>query len=269
MKIAREGAISKNFFAAGVSLMRGLRLALLTICAGCLFGGALVWAEDAAPVVQTAAGAAVPQTATPAPPAQQASDLPIYEPPRRGAPASRISGATRGAASGQVEVLVLAPEAAGLTLDAAPTLYWYLSHPAGKAIEVTVIRDDVPAPLLDVTAQVPPAGGIQSFSLAAHRASLLPGIEYQWSVALILDPSDRSRDAVASGRIRRVEASPELRARLAAAAPRERPRILAAASIWYDAIAELSAAAARDPRASDGRAALLRQVGLADAASIR
>jgi hypothetical protein len=267
LKIARKGAKSEDFLAAGVSLMRGLRLALLTIGAGCFFGGALAWAvEVPAPVVQTAAGTAAPQTA-PAPAGQQSSELPVYEPPRRGAPASRISGATRGADSGQVEVLVLAPEATGLTLEATPTLYWYLSHPAGKAIEVTVIRDDVPAPLLDVTAQVPTAGGIQSFSLAAHRASLLPGIEYQWSVALILDPSDRSKDAVASGRIRRVEASPELRARLAAARPHERPRILAAASIWYDAIAELSAA--HDPRASDGRAALLRQVGLADAASVR
>jgi hypothetical protein len=249
--------------------MRGLRLALLSVGAGCLFGGSLAWAVDVAPTVQTAAGTAVPQTASPAPAAQQASDLPIYEPPRRGAPASRISGATRGLDSGQVEVLVLAPEAAGLTLEATPTLYWYLSHPAGKAVEVTVIRDDVPAPMVDVTAPVPAGGGIQSFSLAAHRASLLPGVEYQWSVALILEPSDRSKDAVASGRIRRVEASPELRARLATAAPRERAKILAAASIWYDAIAELSAAAAGDARARDGRAALLRQVGLADAASIR
>ena len=250
--------------------MRGLHLALLMVGAGCLLGGASAWAVDAVVPAGTSAAPATlaqaPSTAPPAAPPAQASEPPVYEPPRRGAPASRISGATRGARAGQAEVLVLAPEATGLTLEAAPTLYWHLSAPAGAAVEVTVTEDGVPALIVEAHLPLPAGGGIQAFSLAAQHASLRPGIEYQWWVALVIDPADRSRDVVASARIRRVAASPELEARLARAAPRERPAILAAASIWYDAIAELSSAAGRDPRAGEGRAALLRQVGLAQAA---
>jgi hypothetical protein len=94
-------------------------------------------------------------------------------------------------------------------------------------------------------------------------------VEYQWVVALINDPDNRSTDLVASGVIKRVEADPELKEKIARASPADLPDVYAEAGIWYDALSLLSdeiEAHPDDKALRQTRADLLRQVGLKAAA---
>jgi hypothetical protein len=99
---------------------------------------------------------------------------------------------------------------------------------------------------------------------------LAPGVEYQWVVALITDPDNRSSDLIASGVIKRVEASADLKKNIAAANPESLPGIYAEGGIWYDALSCLSDRIDADPgnkTLQEARADLLRQAGLKAAAT--
>jgi hypothetical protein len=106
--------------------------------------------------------------------------------------------------------------------------------------------------------------------LAEHGVKLSPGVEYQWVVALITDPENRSRDLVASGMIKRVDPSADLKKSIAAASPASLPAVYAEAGIWYDALSSLSDRIEADPSnkaLQESRADLLRQGGLKAAAT--
>ena len=76
-----------------------------------------------------------------------------------------------------------------------------------------------------------------SIPLGAYDAYGVGVDHYQWSVALILDPNERSKDIVASGFIDRVESSSELTTRLAKAGQDESAAVYADEGLWYDALA--------------------------------
>jgi len=106
--------------------------------------------------------------------------------------------------------------------------------------------------------------------LSDHGVKLSPGVEYQWVVALITDPDNRSSDLVASGMIKRVDASADLKKSIAAASPDSLPGIYAEGGIWYDALSSLSDRIDADPAnkaLQETRADLLRQAGLKAAAT--
>ena len=111
--------------------------------------------------------------------------------------------------------------------------------------------------------------GIQRLKLSDHGVKLSPGVEYQWVVALVTDPDNRSSDLVASGIIKRVAPSAELKQQIRDATPESLPNIYGEAGIWYDALSVLSdqiEAHPDDHRLREARADLLRQVGLKAAA---
>jgi hypothetical protein len=188
-----------------------------------------------------------------------------YRPPMRGAPASRVGGATRGAGDATLELSVLAPDHTGLTTNSQPTLYWYLSQPANARLDVTLIRDDQIDPLLEKVIGIPKSAGIQRLDLATAGATLEPGIEYRWFVSVTPDEEQRSNDIVASGTIQFTAPEADLERRIAAADEREQAAIFAENGIWYDAIDSLSRAIERNPDDANLhalRAAMLEQVGL-------
>jgi hypothetical protein len=139
---------------------------------------------------------------------------PVYKPPKRGAPASRVGGGARGAEAGSLVLSVLAPEHTGWTAKDQPTLYWYISEPANTRVELTVIDDAAIAPLLETHLEPPSKAGVQHLRLADHNVHLKEGMEYQWSVALVRDPGQRSQDIVASGTLAYVKPSAELKQKL-------------------------------------------------------
>jgi hypothetical protein len=152
---------------------------------------------------------------------------------------------------------VLAPNETGFTTRDTPTIYWYVSEPVESPVEVTLtttepLKDATP-PALEITLQPPIGKGVHALRLADHGVVLKPGVEYQWFVAVVGNPAQRSSDIIAGGAIKRLAETNT-----------------AKDGLWYDTIDQLSqriSASPADPRLRQQRAALLDQVGLREAAA--
>lgn len=195
---------------------------------------------------------------------------PVYQPPRRGAPLVRVGGGTRGEGDTQPAVYVLVPEHTGLTTKTQPDLFWYSSGPTAAKLEFALIDNRSIEPVLETSLEPTRSAGIQRIRLSAYGIELSPGMEYQWSVALIPEPEQRSRDLVATGRIESVPLAPALASEIENAYPDDLPFLYAREGLWYDALAALSAlidARPADSKLREFRAALLEQVGLRDVAA--
>ncbi len=180
----------------------------------------------------------------------------------------RVGGSTRGVAPQLPGVVALVPDHLGLTAMAQPSLFWYLSAPSRTRIEFVLIEPGRVVPLLEVTTSGA-AQGIQQLDLRKHGVTLRPGIEYEWSVAVVVDADQRSTDIVSGGAIMRVDEG-SLAARAGAQDPAAIATAYAAQGLWYDTLLALAQAmeqspAQRGPRAR--RSSLLEQAGLAEVAA--
>jgi hypothetical protein len=156
--------------------------------------------------------------------------LPIYVPPRRGAPKTRVGGGTRSSGS-SVQLALLAPEHTGLTGRSSPMLYWWLSKEHEGPFEFVVMVESGVEPVLRFRQENTLAAGIHSFDLAAAGLSLEPGITYRWSVAIVRDEAQRARDVVALATMEYVIDR----------SVADQAETLAGAGLWYDAFALASA----------------------------
>jgi Domain of Unknown Function (DUF928) len=192
-----------------------------------------------------------------------------FRPPATGAPSVRVTGGSRGSGDASITLDVLAPDETGVTTQEQPSLFWYQSKPAAAKFELTLLEENKAKPLLQVNASGSGSAGIQRIKLSDYKVKLTPGVEYQWVVALVTDPDNRSSDLVASGVIKREEPSAELAQKIAKSTPESLPGVYAEAGIWYDALAVLSDQIDAHPENQnlrETRADLLRQVGLKAAA---
>ena len=181
----------------------------------------------------------------------------------------RVTGGSRGTGDDQITLDVLAPDETGITTQEQPSLYWFQSNPAKSKFELTLLEENKPKPIVQVMVERSTKAGIQRLKLADHNAKLVPGVEYQWVVALISDPDNRSKDLVASGVIKRIEPSADLKEKVSKASAASLPNVYAEAGIWYDALTALSDQIDAQPDNKDlhkTRADLLQQVGLKAAA---
>ena len=195
---------------------------------------------------------------------------PRYTPPLRGAPKGRIGSGTRGSRVAEARFDVVAPDHVGLTLQEQPTLYFHASRPVAAPVLLTIVAPDRQQPLVETMLPGPVWAGVNAVPLAQTAVRLQPGKEYEWSVSVVLDAAERSRDIMAAGLIERVTSTAEGRA-LAALPAREAARRYAAAGLWYDAVDVLSRALAQTPTDATlrrDRAALLEQVGLREAIEV-
>lgn len=196
--------------------------------------------------------------------------VPVYKPPLRGAPVGRVGGGTRGAGSAEPFVAVYAPEHVGLTVEAQPSLYWYLSEKSDAVVEFTLIDDHSIHPLLEKRFTPPVEPGVHCVNLKEEEVSLALGTQYKWFVALVLDAEHRSQDIIAGGAIERTHCPAALQEQLARLPKTEAPALYAERGIWYEAvstISELIAVSPSERQLRQKRAALLEQVGLAAAAA--
>jgi hypothetical protein len=199
-----------------------------------------------------------------------AADMPEYIPPVRSAPGGRVGGSTRGPGTPPT-LSALAPDHTGLTIQEQPSLYWYLSKPTSYPIEFTIIDDRAIPPLIERRLSGLLQPGMQRVRLAEYGLRLSVGVLYRWSVALVVDPDNRSRDVIAGGAIERIAPPTELRAKLARAGKTRAPYLYAEAGLWYDALAAISDlidAAPNDQVLRQERASLLEQVGLPQIAEL-
>lgn len=192
-----------------------------------------------------------------------------FRPPTSGAPSVRVTGGSRGSGDAVLTLDVLAPDDIGVTTHEQPSLFWFQSKPADAKFELTLLQENKVNPLVQVMVERSTKAGIQRMKLAEHNVKLAVGVEYQWVVALVTDPDNRSTDLVASGVIKRIEPSADLKEKIAKATPESLPGVYADAGIWYDALSLLSDqidARPDDKALRETRADLLRQVGLKAAA---
>lgn len=202
-------------------------------------------------------------------PGSPASAPLVYIPPHRGAPAvgRRIGGGTRSFDKPGPVVSVLAPDHVGLTTHDQPALYWFVSETVMTPIEVevTLMEADGVKPIMKAKLPPPIGPGIQRVNLADHGVHLAPGGQYEWSVALVLDPKRRSRDIVVSGSIERV--TTEQAGDIPADKTPDRDTVAryAKAGLWYDtvmSVSDLIAASPTDQSLRQQRAELLDTAGL-------
>jgi hypothetical protein len=192
-----------------------------------------------------------------------------FRPVATGTPSVRVTGGSRGTGDATITLDVLAPDEIGVTTQAQPSLFWFQSKPANAKFELTLLQDNKVKPIVQVLVERSMKAGIQRLKLSDHGAKLDLGVEYQWVVALVTDPDNRSNDLVASGLIKRVEPGAELKDKLAQSAPASRALVYAEAGIWYDALSVLSDQIDAQPdnkSLRETRSDLLRQVGLKAAA---
>jgi hypothetical protein len=190
-----------------------------------------------------------------------------YRLPAVGKPRRRIGGGRRGPGDPLPELWALVPEHVAQTTSEHPSLFWYLSDttPGSVAFELALIDEGSVEPIVDVRLPAPSAKGLQRIDLRAQGVSLRPRQEYQWSLALVVDPERRSRDVVATGWIERVPAPDSLDERLAAAGPEGAAGVYAESGLWYDALAAIWELGQRSPADAEAQRqldALLAQVGL-------
>ena len=206
----------------------------------------------------------------------------IYKPLVKGAPNTRIGGGSRGSRGSRgindsVSILsVLAPNHTGYTLDSQPTIYWSISKLVDKPIKLTMAYTDFTLgtePVIETEIKMPKNTGIQAIDLnkidwKIPNKSLIPQVEYQWSIAIMMDEQQSSNDIVASGTIERVSQSlaDKVTAKITKETDKKKQVVIYAENgMWYDAIDQLSKLIAQypnDQKLQHQRAGLLKEVGL-------
>jgi hypothetical protein len=193
------------------------------------------------------------------------ANVPVYTPPKRGAPGGRVGGGTRGIQREVFLLSVLAPDHSGLTISEQPSLYWFISSSTSFPVELTVMDPQRVKPILETRLPAPVVAGVHRIRLSDYNVRLAPGAAYRWFVSVVPDPDRRSKDIMAGGAIERVEMPEGLKAKVAQAAKSDLPSLYGEAGLWYDtvaAISELIEAAPQDQALRKQRTALLAQVGL-------
>jgi Domain of Unknown Function (DUF928) len=191
--------------------------------------------------------------------------MPVYKPPLRGAPGGRLGGGTRGGGDQSLLVSAFAPDHLGLTSHEQPSLYWFLSAPTKYPIKFTLIEAKAQKPLVEIPISHAIQPGVQAVRLADYNVRLKTGVQYQWYVAVVTDPEQRSKDIISGGEIERVDLDPGVRTKLEQAGKSNAAFVYAEEGFWYDALSALADLIATTPGDSiyhKQRAALLSQVGL-------
>ena len=194
-----------------------------------------------------------------------------YKPPAgAGKIPTRVSGGARGGGA-DTSLLALVPEHAALTTHAQPSLFWFQSKPAKAKLELALVEPKKAKPVLALTSGTANQVGIHRIKLATHKIELQPDVLYEWTVAIVPDADNRSKDVIAKGVIKRVSLPSGLAEKAENASDTEKAAIYAEAGIWYDALEAISNAVDAHPDDAslrEQRASLLKQVGLPEAAAL-
>jgi hypothetical protein len=213
--------------------------------------------------------------------------MPTYKPFVSGAPKTRVGGGSRGSrglnrgsrgsrgnrgGESWLSLNVLAPLHTGYTVTPQPTLYWSVSEIVDEPFKFTLVYSDFTRgtePLVDTEIPKPTTGGIYAVNLADYKVTLEPEVEYQWSLSIVMDPTQQaaSKDIVSSGTIKLAPKtlSQNVNSKIARVQESQKPFIYAQEGMWFDAIAWLNQQLKKNPndqQLQQQRATLLEQVDL-------
>jgi hypothetical protein len=138
----------------------------------------------------------------------------------------------------------------GTTIAAHPTILVYL--PASEAQEaVFSLKDEERNLRYYVTVPTSGKAGVYAFQMPADVPPLAVNANYQWFVALKREGSLTPGSPFVDGWIKRIEASPQLSASMAAALAEEdllaQAKALGGAGVWYDTVAILALLRSQQP----------------------
>jgi hypothetical protein len=192
---------------------------------------------------------------------QRVAAVSAYDLPDSVGPVDRAT--SRSGTPGLPALQALAPERAGWTTEAQPTLYWHASEGTQFPCEFKLTREGEDEPLVRVQLPAPGGAGIQRIELSQFGVTLDEGASYRWSVSLV--DLEHSGADLAIGGIRRVAPPETLRAITDASAVPEHLDALEHAGIWYDALDLVTRLIERNPGAENlvaRRNAMLARVGI-------
>ncbi len=171
-----------------------------------------------------------------------------FIPPDRGLPGRREGGGTRGECAVRPlegerpsTLVALVPDTNfGVTVDPAPTLYWFVPAVNAQLLEF-VIFDESDTEVY--RAELPPQTdtGIVSITIPplsdqSPTSRLQPRQDYHWYFSIVCDELDRSGDIFSEGWLRRIEPGAALAQALAAAPTEQHSNLYAEAGLWHDAL---------------------------------
>ncbi|HEY9852249.1 MAG TPA: DUF928 domain-containing protein [Leptolyngbyaceae cyanobacterium] len=180
-------------------------------------------------------------------PAQNTSSGTVIFRPN-GSPSTTSGGSSRGICSTGIAakempysaIVPLIPATdVELTAEDRPTIFVQITDSTFKEVELSV-WDDRQNGIYQTTIPLPGKAGIVSVKLPEDAPALKVGTRYKWTLAVICDPSQRSRDAVVQGWIERIELSIALKEKLSTPDILERAKLYAENQIWYETVATLA-----------------------------
>ena len=156
--------------------------------------------------------------------------------------------------------IALVPEHVAHTVQAAPSLYWYVDGPLPEnaAAVFTMLDPEGVDPLLQFPLALPAIAEIQRIRLADHGIELVRDEVYEWTISIVPEQNLHSDAVIAFAAIRRVDER-----RLEGRSPTA--ETYAELGLWYDALQSLTEGIEQTPNDASlaaQRADLLRQVGL-------
>jgi hypothetical protein len=157
----------------------------------------------------------------------------------RGKPKGRVGAATRGdlSADGALALDLVAPlRGVGLTRIDQPALYYLLSGRVTQPIRLTISTPGQSRALANLELPRTRLPGLGVVRLRDRGVRLIPNVLHVWSVALVRDSNNPSRDLVGSAPIEYRPADPALERAVREAPLERRHAVLAQAGYWYDAV---------------------------------
>ena len=134
---------------------------------------------------------------------------------KRGFPVRMVGAGSRGVGQESAFLSVLSPLEIGLTTQEQPSLFWYLSEPTTMSFFFTLTAlKKIPETVLELKLRNLNEYGISRLDLSALKVSLEPEVRYLWSVALMVDPDNPSKNIISSTVIKRENPSENVLARL-------------------------------------------------------
>lgn len=199
----------------------------------------------------------------------------VFKP--NGSPRTTTGGASRGAclsanaesSQTQKPTIALIPNTdTELTTQAHPTIFLYVPDATIQSAELS-LWDENQKGLYQTKISLSGQSGIVGIQLPDAAPSLAVGKRYKWSLALICDRAQRSRDVVVEGWMERTQLSSTLEEQIKTVEPLQRARLYAQNRVWYETLATL--AELRRNRPDDASIStewenLLQSVGLQDVA---
>lgn len=125
------------------------------------------------------------------------------------------------------------------TVEAHPTFFVYLPNMGVATGEFVVWSEDQSNILTEQRIPLPQEAGVIPVRVP-EALTLETGITYYWTLEVLCNEDDRSRNAVVEGLVQRIEPETTLLSQLNQAQPRDRPSLYANAGYWYETLASLA-----------------------------